>query len=206
MPEDVIAVLDLGGQYSHLITRRVRECEVYSELVPFTIGAEELQGRNAKGVVLSGGPASVYDSNAPKCDLGIFEIGVPVLGICYGFQLMVHMLGGRVKATNRHEYGRTQLRIRDKTDLFEGLDTQLVSWMSHGDYAEELPAGFDVIADSDNCPTAAIRDAKRKLYGVQFHPEVSHTEHGREIVKNFVSITGCRHNWTPQSIIQSAVS
>ena len=205
MPEELIAVLDFGGQYSHLITRRVRECEVYSELLPYSTKASELQKLNAKGIILSGGPASVYDGGAPSCDPELFHMGLPVLGICYGLQLMVQMLGGRVRATNRHEYGKADLRIRDATDLFKGMSGQIVSWMSHGDYAESLPNGFEVIADSQNCPTAAIRDRGRKLYGVQFHPEVSHTEKGKEILRNFVAIANCRPTWNPRSIIETSV-
>jgi len=205
MPEELIAVLDFGGQYSHLITRRIRECEVYADLFPFTAKLQELMEANAKGIVLSGGPTSVYDDDAPKCDPGIFNLGVPVLGICYGLQVMVQMLGGHVKATKRHEYGKTKLEIRDDTDLFRGLGKQIVSWMSHGDYAETLPKGFDIIATSENCPTAAIRDRGRKLYGVQFHPEVSHTEHGNDIIRNFTTISNCQRNWTPHSIVESAV-
>ncbi len=206
MPEELIAVLDFGGQYSHLIARRIRECEVYADLMPFTTKPAELQKANAKGIVLSGGPASVYDENAPKCDPGIFNVGIPVLGICYGLQLMVQMLGGHVKATRRHEYGKTKLEIRDDSDLFRDVRKQIVCWMSHGDYAEALPKGFSVIATSENCPTAAIRDGGRKLYGVQFHPEVSHTEHGNDIIRNFITtISNCQSSWTPHSIIESAV-
>ena len=206
MSRELIAVLDFGGQYSHLITRRIRECEVYSELLPFTIRPEEILRLNAKGIVLSGGPASVYDNAAPKCDPEVFRLGVPVLGICYGLQLMVELLGGHVKATHRHEYGKTALKIRDSSDLFTGLREETISWMSHGDYAETLPKGFEVIATSDNCPTAAIRNASTKLYGVQFHPEVAHTENGTQIIKNFArTIAGCSPNWNPHSIIETAV-
>jgi GMP synthase (glutamine-hydrolysing) len=205
MPEELIAVLDFGGQYSHLIARRIRECEVYSELLPFTVKPAELQRLNAKGIVLSGGPASVYDEGAPKCDPDVFQLGLPVLGICYGLQLMVQMLGGRVRETRRHEYGKTDLRISDTSDLFKGVGDQIVSWMSHGDYAETLPSGFEPLATSENCPTAAIRDGSRKLFAVQFHPEVSHTERGNQIIKNFTSIAGCHANWNPHSIIETAI-
>ena len=205
MPDELIAVLDFGGQYSHLITRRIRECEVYSELLPYTAKPQELLELKAKGVILSGGPASVYDEGAPKCDSGIFRLGLPVLGICYGLQLMVQMLGGRVKATKRREYGKTQLNISDSSDLFQGITGSMVSWMSHGDYAETLPGGFEVIASSENCKTAAIRDSSRLLYGVQFHPEVAHTENGLQILRNFaVGISGCSQTWNPRSIIETA--
>jgi len=206
MPKDLIAVLDFGGQYSHLITRRIRECEVYSELLPYTTTQVELDRLNAKGIVLSGGPASVYDENAPRCDSGIFRSGIPVLGICYGLQLMVDMLGGKVRATKRHEYGKTPLEIKDNSDLFKGMPPNFVSWMSHGDYAEGLPPGFEVIASSGNCPTAAISNRSQHLYGVQFHPEVAHTEKGMQIIRNFVTrISGCSSSWTSHSIIDTAV-
>ena len=206
MQKELIAVLDFGGQYSHLITRRVRECEVYSELIQFATPAKHLRELRVKGIVLSGGPASVYNEGAPRCDPDIFGLQVPVLGICYGLQLMTMMLGGRVKATNRHEYGKTLLQIKDNSDLFQGLKGSIVSWMSHGDYAETLPDGFEVIASSENCAGAAIRNRSRRLYGVQFHPEVAHTENGIQIIRNFVTeICGCTPSWNPRSIIETAV-
>jgi len=205
MPEELVAVLDFGGQYSHLIARRIRECEVYSELLPFSTGPSELRRLNAKAVILSGGPASVYDEGASTCDSEIFQMGLPVLGVCYGLQLMVHQLGGHVRTTRHHEYGKTNLRILDGSDLFKGVGDRIVAWMSHGDYAESLPEGFETIADSENCPHAAIRDRNRKLFGVQFHPEVSHTEHGTDVLRNFVTIANCRPNWNPRSIIEDSV-
>ncbi len=148
----------------------------------------------------------MYEKDAPKCDPGIFGLGVPVLGICYGLQLMVQTLGGRVKATKRREYGKTELEIKDVSDLFRGVNKRITSWMSHGDYAELLPKGFEVIASSENCTTAAIREPSLRLYGVQFHPEVAHTENGTQIIRNFVSvISGCSRNWNPRSIIETAV-
>ena len=206
MPTELIAVLDFGGQYSHLITRRIRECEVYSELLPYTTPARKLLELKAKGIVLSGGPSSVYDDNAPKCDLELFKLGIPVLGICYGLHLMVQLLGGRVKATNRREYGKTELEIKNTSDLFCGVEQKLISWMSHGDYADVLPVGFEIIASSENCSAAAIREPTKRLFGVQFHPEVSHTEEGIQIIRNFTNtICGCSRSWTPRSIIDTAV-
>jgi GMP synthase (glutamine-hydrolysing) len=206
MQKELIAVLDFGGQYSHLITRRIRECEVYSELAPFATPARALRELGVKGIVLSGGPASVYDEGAPRCDPDIFRLQVPVLGICYGLQLMTLMLGGQVRATNRHEYGKTQLQIKDKSDLFQGMKGTIVSWMSHGDYAETLPDDFEVIASSENCAAAAIRNRSRRFYGVQFHPEVAHTENGIQIIRNFVTeICGCAPSWNPRSIIETAI-
>ncbi len=148
----------------------------------------------------------MYDNGAPKCDPAIFQLGVPVLGICYGLQLMVEMLGGRVRGTNHREYGKTVLKIKDSSDLFHGISGGMISWMSHGDYAEALPEGFEVIASSENCPTAAIRDTSRQLYAVQFHPEVAHTENGLQIIRNFATeISGCQPTWNAQSIIETAV-
>ena len=205
MPEELIAILDFGGQYSHLIARRVRECGVYSELLPFDVKPEQIKRLNAKGIVLSGGPASVYDPGAPKCDPAIFQMGLPVLGICYGLQLMAQTLGGHVKATRRHEYGKTELRIRDSKDLFKAVPNHIVSLMSHGDYVETLPKNFELIADSDTCPTAGLRDRGHRLFGVQFHPEVSHTEHGKEILQNFITIAECHATWNPGSIIEDSI-
>ncbi|HUK28429.1 MAG TPA: glutamine-hydrolyzing GMP synthase [Candidatus Acidoferrales bacterium] len=206
MSQELIAVLDFGGQYSHLITRRIRECEVYSELLPYSANPQEILKLNAKGIVLSGGPASVYDPGAPRCDPGIFRLGLPVLGICYGLQLMVELLGGHVKATNRHEYGKTMLEVKDTSDLFKGVKERTISWMSHGDYAEALPEGFEVIATSENCPTAAIRNLSSKLYAVQFHPEVAHTENGIKIIKNFATaISNCQPNWNSRSIVDTTL-
>jgi GMP synthase (glutamine-hydrolysing) len=204
--EELIVVLDFGGQYSHLITRRIRECEVYSELLPYSTFPDKFLQLNAKGIILSGGPASVYDKNAPKCDPRIFKLGIPVLGICYGLQLMVEVLGGQVKSTKRSEYGKTLLEVLDPSDLFQGVPSNIVTWMSHGDYAESLPNGFEIIGTSTNCRIAAIRNSSSRWYGVQFHPEVAHTEHGTQIIRNFVTgICGCSPSWTPRSIIDTAV-
>jgi len=206
MQKELIAVLDFGGQYSHLITRRIRECEVYSELLPYSTPPEQVLKLGAKGIVLSGGPASVYDQDAPKCDPDLFELGLPTLGICYGLQVMVEMLGGHVKSTKRSEYGKTGLMILDDSDLFRGLPSRITTWMSHGDYAESLPEGFEIIGQSENCRSAAIRSSSKQFYGVQFHPEVAHTEKGNEILRNFVmGVCGCSPSWTAKSIIDSTV-
>ena len=206
MAKEFIAVLDFGGQYSHLITRRIRECQVYSELLPYTVSADEVSKLDPKGIVLSGGPASVYEDHSPNCDPRIFAIGVPILGICYGLQLMVQMLGGKVKATNRREFGKTELRVADRSDLLRNLNPTTNVWMSHGDCAEVLPVGFEVLASSDSCNMAAIRKSSHKLYGVQFHPEVAHTVQGVDVIRNFViNICGCSPSWTPRSIIDTSI-
>ena len=203
---ELIAVLDFGGQYSHLITRRVRECEVYAELLPYSTTSEDLSRLGAKGIILSGGPASVYEEGAPKCDPRIFKLGLPMLGICYGLQLMVDILGGHVKSTTRSEYGKSMLSVLDNSDLFRTLPSEFVTWMSHGDYADSLPKQFEIIGTSANCNTAAIRNSASRYYGVQFHPEVAHTDHGIQIIRNFVQgICGCSPTWTARSIIDTAV-
>ena len=206
MAKELIAVLDFGGQYSHLITRRVRECQVYSELLPYTVSAKEIRELNPKGIILSGGPASVYENHAPKCDPFIFSLGIPILGICYGLQLMVQVLGGVVKGTNRREYGKTELRVADNSDLLRDVNSSSTVWMSHGDRAEVLPEGFEVIASSDSCKMAAIRKSSGRLYGVQFHPEVANTVQGMDILRNFaLNICGCSPTWTPRSIIDTSI-
>ena len=202
----MIVVLDFGGQYSHLIARRVRECGVYSELAPYWISSKKLEEMRPEGIILSGGPASVYERNAPTCDFDVFELGVPVLGICYGLQLMVKLLGGSVKRAGKREYGKTELFIDDSSDLFKGFSEETVVWMSHGDYAERLPKGFNVIAHSENCSTAAVRNRERKLFGVQFHPEVTHTPKGMIILRNFVfDICGAKPTWSMEKFIEKTV-
>jgi len=202
----MIVVLDFGGQYSHLIARRVREHDVYSELVPHWIPNKKLAAMKPRGIILSGGPASVYERDAPTCDPKVFELGVPVLGICYGLQLMVRLLGGSVKRAGRREYGKTELFIDDSSDLFEGFKKETVVWMSHGDYAERLPKGFKVIAHSENCPTAAIRNGERKLFGVQFHPEVTHTPRGMIILRNFIfDVCRAEPTWSMEKFVEKTV-
>lgn len=187
MNKELVLVLDFGGQYNQLIARRVRELSVYSEMVPYNISYEEVVAKNPGGIILTGGPESVHVENAPACDPRIFELGVPVLGICYGMQLIAHHYGGRVKGGQIREYGRSMLQVTESEDLlFSGLDLDMQVWMSHGDSLQEIPAGFKSTARTDNCSFAAITDAERKLYGVQFHPEVKHTLFGMEILKKFL--------------------
>lgn len=195
-PQDTVVVLDFGGQYSHLITRRIRECEVYSELLPWSTGTKEILSKAPKALVLSGGPASVNDSDAPRCREEILSLGVPVLGICYGLQLIVELLGGKVERPTSQEYGRTSVSFDDHTDLFKGLGNESVCWMSHADSAAVLPEGFEGTAHSRHTKYAAIRSRKRALYGVQFHPEVVHTARGTEIIQNFLyEVAKCRPTW-----------
>ena len=195
MEKQTIIVLDFGGQYNQLIARRVRECNVYCELLPFATAAETLRTKNPIGIILTGGPASVFEPDAPRPDPGIFDLGVPVLGICYGCQLIAELFGGKVSVGPR-EYGKKQLTTR-KGDLTDGLPATSVCWMSHTCYIETLPDGFGVSAKTDTCPVAAMENKARKLYGVQFHPEVMHTEQGTEILRNFLyRVCGAKGDWT----------
>src|SRR3989338_2928797 len=202
---DKIIILDFGAQYSQLIARRVRECNIYSEIVPHDITPAQIRALKPKGIIFSGGPSSVYEPEAPHPDPGIWDLKIPILGICYGLQLIVEHLGGKVGKEGRREYGRTQLHVDDSTDLFAGLPVDLTAWMSHGDSALNLPKGFKSLAHTTDNPYAAIGNAKEKLYGVQFHPEVSHTENGKDILKNFLLIVcDASPTWTTQNFIEEA--
>ncbi len=200
-----IFILDFGSQYTQVIARRVRELQVYSEIVRFDISAAEIAKLKANGIILSGGPASVYDKGAPQVDPQIFSLGIPVLGICYGMQLMAHHLGGQVEFSARREYGPGILHVTNGSLLFDGIGDQLDIWNSHGDKVAALPAGFRAAARTENSKFAAIEDPKRELYALQFHPEVSHTPRGKEILQNFVyHICHCAMDWTMGSFIEEA--
>lgn len=202
----LIAVLDFGSQYGQLIARRVRENHVYCEILRHDVTAEELRQRNPKGIILSGGPASVYQESAPRCDARIFDLGVPVLGICYGLQIAAKILGGSVSRARAREYGKTQCTIVKPNELFAGLPQQLVVWMSHGDQVEHISGGFEALARTENCPYAAVRHTSRPFYGVQFHPEVTHTPLGKEILHNFLyRICQVSGDWTMGAYIEEAV-
>ncbi len=202
--ERPVLVVDLGGQYAQLIARRVRECRVYSELVPASIGAAEVARRDARAVILSGGPASVYSPDAPGVDTALFESGVPVLGICYGMQLMARELGGRVDRTDAAEFGRAELEVTDgESRLLAGLPHDQVVWMSHRDSVVAAPEGARTVASSPSTPIAAFEDERRGLYGVQFHPEVVHTAHGMEMLKRFLyDVADAPPAWTPAAVIE----
>ena len=201
-----IIILDFGGQYTQLIARRVRECRVYSEVVPWNTPAEDIRVRRPVGVILSGGPSSVRDEGAPRCDAAIFELGVPVLGICYGMQLTAAMLGGDVERASEREYGRVTVTVADHDGLLAGMDAQSVCWMSHTWQVSACPRGFHAIAKTDNCPVAAMADEARRIYGVQFHPEVTHTEQGRIVIRNFLlNICKCRGDWTMEAYAETAI-
>jgi GMP synthase (glutamine-hydrolysing) len=202
-----VLVLDFGGQYSQLIARRIREIGVFSELLPHDTPIEKIRERNPRGLVLSGGPASVYAEGAPKLDTALLELGIPVLGICYGMQVMVHDLGGKVEQAPSGEFGRAQLEVLEPGRLLEGLPTEQQCWMSHRDTVFTPPPGFTALASSPESPVAATEDVERGLYGIQFHPEVVHTPHGGEILIRFLrEIAGCEERWSPASVIDEQVA
>ncbi|MDE7262702.1 MAG: glutamine-hydrolyzing GMP synthase [Oscillospiraceae bacterium] len=209
MSHQIVIVLDFGGQYNQLIARRVRECGVYCEVKPYTTPLEELKKLNPIGFIFTGGPNSVYLEESPHVDPEIFRLGVPVLGICYGCQLMAHTLGGRVTAAQEdsaREYGRTETFYDTACPLFKGLPAQGVSWMSHGDYMEKVPEGFELVAHSKACPNVAIADVKRGFYGVQYHPEVNHTANGVKMIRNFLyEVCGAKGDWTMDDYKRTAV-
>jgi GMP synthase (glutamine-hydrolysing) len=206
MPE-VVAVLDFGSQYTQVIARRLRECQVYSKVYPFSTAAEVLKEEGVKGVILSGGPSSVFADNAPKPDIAIFDLGVPVLGICYGIQLLGFLLGGKAEHSDEREYGKGKLEITGDSPLFHGIDKSIQVWNSHGDKLTELPKGFVPVAKTENSNFAAIQNDERNFYGLQFHPEVFHTEQGTDIIRNFVfSICQCSGDWTMENYIESSIA
>ncbi|MFA5411199.1 MAG: glutamine-hydrolyzing GMP synthase [Candidatus Omnitrophota bacterium] len=206
MTKQTVLILDFGSQYTQLIARRVRENKVFSRIIPFNTPAKEIAALQPKGLILSGGPASVTAKKSPHPDKGIFKLGVPVLGVCYGMQVIAEMLGGRVKHTPEREYGKTELFIDETRDLFSHLPGNFTCWASHGDYLTKLPPGFHKSAHTLNAPIAAISNRQKKIYAVQFHPEVTHTEKGNQILSNFLfKICGCLSRWTMQSFIKESV-
>jgi len=203
-----ILILDFGSQYTQLIARRIRELRVYCEIHSFNIPRPGIEAFSPKGIILSGGPASIYEPGAPECDRSVLEMGIPVLGICYGMQFMAHLSGGRVTGSFRREYGQAMVSIDETASLFQGIfsgkpNGELSVWMSHGDHVEQLPEGFESIAHSTNCPVAAFGNPLRRLYGLQFHPEVAHTSHGVEILRNFLfEICNCEPSWSMESFVR----
>ena len=206
---DLILILDFGGQYTQLIARRVREQKVYSEIHPFNVPLAKIRELAPRGIILSGGPASCYATDAPKISNEVYDLGVPILGICYGTQLTALTFGGKVVAAERREYGRATVRVQGGSDLFHGFvaGEEIPVWMSHGDRVEALPAGFEIVGESANCPAAAVAAPARKFWGVQFHPEVAHTPRGGEILANFLfRICGCEPSWTMAGFVGEAVA
>ena len=207
---DKILILDFGGQYNQLIARRVRECNVYCEVKPYTMPLAEIRAFAPKGIIFTGGPHSVYAADSPQVDPEIFALGLPILGICYGCQLMAQTLGGRVTAASEataREFGKTNTYFLENCKLFAGLPAESITWMSHGDYLTQVPEGFQLVAHTDACPTAAIADESRGFYGVQFHPEVNHTAHGQEMLRNFLyAVCQCDHTWTMRNYMKTAIA
>lgn len=203
---ETVVVLDFGSQYTNLIARRVREQQIYSEILPCDVPFSEIEKIDPKGIILSGGPSSVYEEGAPRCSPLVFSGKYPVLGICYGMQIMVHMLGGKVVKGEKGEFGKTLLKVELDSPLFDGLDREFIVWMSHNDIVIKAPENFKVIASTDNTPIAGIEDNERKIYGIQFHPEVVHTINGDKIIRNFLyKICSCSGDWTPEHFINEAI-
>lgn len=205
--KEMILVMDFGGQYSQLIARRIRECGVYCEIVPFNIAIEKIVEMQPKGIVFSGGPSSVYSDKAPKCDEKVFKLGVPILGICYGMQLTAYTLGGKVAHAESREYGNTHLLVDKAEDLFKEIAAETQVWMSHGDYIETPPANFVVTAHTNSTPVAAMANNESRIYGVQFHPEVVHTPEGMKLIRNYLfNICGCKGDWDMGSFVDQAIA
>ena len=207
MPQnEKVLVVDFGGQYNQLVARRVRECNVYCEIVSYRVGLDAIRAQNPKGIIFTGGPNSVYVDGAPTIDPAIFDLGIPVLGLCYGFQLMTHLLGGHVCKAPEREYGKTLVHVDTKSKVFENVSPETICWMSHNDYAETAPTGFTISAYTDNCPVAAIELPEKNLYGFQFHPEVLHTPEGKTMLHNFVyNVCGCKGDWKMGSFVETSV-
>ena len=205
--DEKILIIDFYGQYNQLIARRVRECNVYSEILPFNTSIEKIKSKNPKGIIFTGGPASVFEENAPKCDKEIFNLGVPILGICYGMQLMTHMLGGVVQKADKREYGVTNVNIKNNSKLFSGFEGNTNDClMSHTDFVAELPQGFENIGSTNHCPNAAMQNTEKSFYGIQFHPEVNHTNRGTDIIRNFVyNVCGCTGSWKMSAFAEETV-
>ena len=206
MNKELVLVLDFGGQYNQLIARRVRECNVYCEVHPYNLSIEKIREMNPKGIIFTGGPNSVYGEDSPLCDKAIFELGIPVLGICYGSQLMAHVLGGSVATAPVSEYGKTEVAVNNKSKLFDGVQSSTICWMSHTDYIERAPENFNIIGHTPVCPVAAMECEEKNLYAVQFHPEVMHTQEGTKMLSNFVkNICNCAGDWTMDSFVEKTI-
>ena len=207
MNSELVLVLDFGGQYNQLIARRVRECNVYAEVIPYTTSLEDIKAKNPKGIIFTGGPNSVYKEDSPSYDKSIFEIGVPILGICYGSQLMAYKLGGEVATAPVSEYGKTDVEVDTSSLLFEGVSATTTTWMSHTDYIAKAPQGFKITGHTGNCPVAAMENAEKKLYAVQFHPEVMHSVEGQKMLHNFLfNVCKCTGDWKMDSFVETTIA
>ncbi len=206
MAHQTVIVLDFGGQYNQLIARRVRECKVYCEVKSYKTSLDDIKAMNPAGIIFTGGPNSVYDEKSPVCSKEIFELGIPILGLCYGCQLMAYLLGGKVSPCGSSEFGKTETYYDNSCLLFEGLPGKNISWMSHNDYIEKAPEGFRITAHTADCPCAAMENKEKKLYGMQFHPEVSHTVNGTDMLYNFLyKVCGCKGDWTMEDYAGTAI-
>lgn len=207
MDKEMVIVLDFGGQYNQLIARRVRECNVYCEVHPYNMSLEKIKEMNPKGIIFTGGPNSVYAEGAPRCGTEIFELGIPILGICYGSQLISYLLGGSVKTAPVSEYGKTEVEVDQSSVLFSDVSKKTICWMSHTDYIEKAPEAFRVVAHTPVCPVAAMENVEKQLYAVQFHPEVMHTQEGMKMLSNFVyKVCGCKGDWRMDSFVEATIS
>ena len=206
MDKELVLVIDFGGQYNQLIARRVRECGVYCEIVPYTYSLDKIKERNPKGIIFTGGPNSVYGEDSPICDKEIFNLGIPVLGICYGSQLMSYLLGGKVATAPVSEYGKTEVEVDKSSKIFDGVSSKTICWMSHTDYIEKAPEDFKIIAHTPVCPVAAMENEAKKLYAVQFHPEVMHTQEGTKMISNFLyNVCECAGDWKMDSFVETTI-
>ncbi len=206
MQKELVVVIDFGGQYNQLVARRVRECNVYCEIYSYKTDLAKIKAMNPKGIILTGGPSSCYEEGAATCSTELFEMGIPVLGLCYGAQLMMHVLGGRVEKAPVREYGKTEVLVNTTSPLFENVQDHTICWMSHFDYISEVAPGFEIVAHTANCPVAAAQNTGRKLYAIQFHPEVLHTVEGSKMLGNFVkNVCGCSGDWRMDSFVEESV-
>lgn len=206
MTNETVIVLDFGGQYNQLIARRVRECSVYCEVMPYSKGIDAIKEKNPVGIIFTGGPNSVYEESSPKISAEIFDLGIPILGICYGSQLMAYLLGGQVEKAPKREYGKTDIKLRDSL-MFENIGGSTICWMSHTDYISQVPDGFEITAYSESCPCAAFENPEKKLYAVQFHPEVNHTQNGQKMLRNFLyNVCGCKGDWRMSDFAKSSIA
>ena len=206
MEKELVLVIDFGGQYNQLVARRVRECNVYCEIYSYKVALEKIKEKKPMGIILTGGPNSCYEEGAPTADEALFKQGIPVLGLCYGDQLMAHVLGGKVERAENREYGKTDICLDTDSKLFEGIKADNTCWMSHFDYISRMPEGFRSVAHTVNCPVAAMENVEAGLYGLQFHPEVLHTPDGTKMLFNFVrNICGCKGDWRMDSFVEEQV-
>ncbi len=206
MQKELVVVIDFGGQYNQLVARRVRECNVYCEIYSYKTDLAKIKAMNPKGIILTGGPSSCYEEGAATCSTELFEMGIPVLGLCYGAQLMMHVLGGRVEKAPVREYGKTEVLVNTTSPLFRNVQDHTICWMSHFDYISEVAPGFEIVAHTANCPVAAAQNTDRKLYAIQFHPEVLHTVEGSKMLGNFVkNVCGCSGDWRMDSFVEESV-